>query len=267
MLKKRWLLGGAAVVVCGVLLFGSFIINRGQRQESVTGVAKEKFVWDGVVRDTPVRVGTEGTISASMARSYNFIEAVIESDVVADITITSWMEELLISQDRDRGGCTFFNAKINYLYKGDAPDEIVIMQLGDNKWTHKNYPLFKNGDRLLLFLNGTNDMYDNSMYPDNMFWIPGSHTTVMDVYELDGILYSVDRWGIMTNDKLGYIPEEERLNFNIVNEETRNFLHAHIDSIDPVLSEARREYYENILFYDDVAKEIQNILTKEGDLK
>lgn len=51
--------------------------------------------------------------------------AVAESDLVADVTIASWLGET--NSEKNDIYKTFFTAKINSVLKGESTDEIVLM--------------------------------------------------------------------------------------------------------------------------------------------
>jgi hypothetical protein len=58
------------------------------------------------------------------------------------------------------------------------------MQDGNSELTIRGYPLFANGDRLLLFLKKSNDV-------ENTFWILGSHTSAIQIREEKDRKYAV----------------------------------------------------------------------------
>ena len=102
--------------------------------------------------DTPVRIGTEGRWHASLNISYETWGEVLENyEFIADITITEWLGEIT-TRNND---VTVFSAYVNNVFKGELPDEIKISQVGSGKWTYDKYPLFQNGNRMLIFMNKT----------------------------------------------------------------------------------------------------------------
>lgn len=130
--------------------------------------------------DTPVRVG-KGTMMARLARSYTFSEAYQEADMVADVIITEWRGEEL-----KYGGGTYFYAQVLNTYKnetGAEHDRILLLQSGCSQFTYDDYPLFKNGMRMLLCLKMHDK--DRPTYiadgPEN-FKIVGARMTEMYLY-------------------------------------------------------------------------------------
>ena len=62
------------------------------------------------------------------------------------------------------------------------------MQSGNSEITFKDYPLFKSGDRMLLFLRKAVDTnFENS------YWIIGEYTTIMDIQFFNDTTYALDR--------------------------------------------------------------------------
>lgn len=146
-------------------------------------------------QNTPVRIGQLGSVKASFAKPYTFKEAFEEADMVVEIVITKWLGEL------DQEGLdhiTYFKAVIMNEYKNNInfqAKEIVLLQQGNSKWTYKGYPLFKNGDRLLLSLFFVDPLRDSdySIEGEDCFTIVGSQLTEMQVMEKDGKNYALKR--------------------------------------------------------------------------
>ena len=145
--------------------------------------------------DTPVRTGRLGSMQASFEKPYTFREAYEEANLVAEIVITGWLGEL----DREGfGETTYFKALITEEYKNSIhfqEKEIVLLQSGNSKWTHKGYPLFKNGDRFLLFLSWVdpNEYPAFSIEGKDCFAIIGSQITEMQIVEQKGTKYVLKR--------------------------------------------------------------------------
>ena len=145
--------------------------------------------------DTSVRIGKSGSKKASFDKSYSFKEAYSEADLVAEVVITEWLGEL----DKDGyNKTTYFKATITENFKNELnyqENEITLLQSGNSNWTFKGYPLFKNGDKFLLFLS----WMDPTKYPEycsnkeDCFAIVGEQLTEMQVVDKDGEKYALKR--------------------------------------------------------------------------
>lgn len=88
---------------------------------------------------------------------------------------------------------TYYDVSVTQTYKGNVPEEIVLLQDGTSKGTVKGYPLFIAGDQLLVFLKEAS----GTEYID-AYWIIGAYTTVLDVAADDeGTEYFIDRMGLL----------------------------------------------------------------------
>ena len=90
----------------------------------------------------------------------SFSEFCFETYAVCEITIGDWIG--------DNGYCTYFEATVDKLYRGELPEKIKIYQAGCQDHTYENYPLFTYGDKLLVALKpwvlkeGFDDGFDRS---------------------------------------------------------------------------------------------------------
>lgn len=146
-------------------------------------------------QDTPVRIGQMGSIKSSMQQPYTFKEAFEKADLVVEVVITEWLGEL---DEEGLSETTYFNAIILDEFKnslGLQKKEIVIMQSGNSKWTYKGYPLFKNGDRLLLPLLWADpvEYSDFVIKGEECFGIIGSQQTELQVIEKGGKKFALKR--------------------------------------------------------------------------
>ncbi|KIR03892.1 hypothetical protein P261_02707 [Lachnospiraceae bacterium TWA4] len=134
----------------------------------------------------PTRVGTS-SIQASLVDKYTFESAFLEADVVARIEIGNW-----IAEDTDIY-TTYYEATTLQCFKGSLPESFTLLQDGCSAATMKEYPLFKSGNEILVFLNkATGVTYDSP------YWIIGSFTTLLDVsYDEYGNRYYADRYGFL----------------------------------------------------------------------
>ncbi len=150
----------------------------------------------------PTRYGA-GVMGYSMTRSFTIEEAFEAADVVAWVRIGNWLGER--SGDKTVH-TTYYEAEIIKCYKGNPEESIVLEQLGSSAYTIPGYPLFINGNELLVFLIGGEEReyystnYSGTAY-EYSYYINGSYTTVMDVVtNTDGMTYMVDRMGILSNN-------------------------------------------------------------------
>jgi len=180
----------AAVVACLALIVTTSVI--GLPHLFGGGLDQSNIVYG---QDTPVRIGQLGTMNASFEKPYTFNEAYEEANLVAEIIITEWLGEL---DQEGLGQTTYFKAVIIDEYKNNLnfkEKEIVLLQYGNSKWTYKGYPLFKNGDRLLLALLWV-DPVEYSAFcieGEDCFAIVGSQLTEMQVIQKDGKKYALKR--------------------------------------------------------------------------
>lgn len=145
-------------------------------------------------KDTPVRVGTNGLQSAEVEKEYDLKTGVEESDITAEVEITEWLGETSDPSEK-----TFFKANLVKVYKNKinpSLKEIKLMQEGNSEVTLKEYPLFKKGDKLILFLKKSADVEDT-------YWILGAHTSAIQVKETEGKEFAIKYVGKL--DKLSNI--------------------------------------------------------------
>jgi hypothetical protein len=195
---------------------------------AVTGCAENIEPNNGAPKDTPVRVG-EGFLSISLDKDYTLEVAFESADIIADITVMGWEGESEFT--------TFFSVKPNQIFKGEAPETFTIMQTGSSSCTMSGYPLFKRGDRLLLFLFGDDPeatYYESVKQYKDRHWIVGSHTTTMYIYEYEGEVY------VLGNSSATRFMEGFIKNYNAekINEELSAAIIADYNETDPVMAGA-----------------------------
>lgn len=134
----------------------------------------------------PVREGS-GETKAQFDGKYSFSTAMSDADVVARIRVGNW-----IAEDSDLRQ-TYYEAEVLECYKGEIPKHFTLLQDGCSTGTYKGYPLFINGNEMLLFLK---EAVELPQY-DSPYWIIGSFTTLLNVVYDDNDLYFVDRYGIL----------------------------------------------------------------------
>lgn len=127
------------------------------------------------------------TSHALLETRYTFETGLSDADAVVRIRIGSWLGE-----DQEALS-TFFEATVLESFKGNIPESFILIQDGCSESTLKGYPLFTDGNELLVYLKRISD----TKYGD-AYWIIGSFPTVLDVaYDNSGARYYADRYGIM----------------------------------------------------------------------
>ncbi|MCL1807833.1 MAG: hypothetical protein FWG31_09045 [Oscillospiraceae bacterium] len=253
MRKKLLQIGVPAV--CGVLLLILYIAAPWK-----SGAAEEGGV------DTPVRVGTLGESQGSLARHYLLHEAVEESDLVLEVTISSWLGEEL-----SQGGVTFFNVTANTVLKGEVPDNIVLIQVGDSKCTFKDFPLFQRGDRLIVFLKkavANEFITDFDLDLENAYWLLGGHSTVLYVQSADDGTYALDRTGMLTEEYFydygGLLELKDGL--SKVNAKETNGFWDIMKTADPLITRSEKST-DTLVRYDEFIGEIERFAGQEAVYK
>jgi hypothetical protein len=144
-------------------------------------------------KDTPAREGTKGTVETLMV-NIPLEKAIAESELIVDVTITEWLGEMHSENERygvpeaGRLG-TYYSAKVNRTVKGEEYETIVLQQAGNSEWTIEGYPLFKNGDRLFLFLAEEQDEDKTKFDTEKIFGILGMYQTSFVIWERENKNY------------------------------------------------------------------------------
>ena len=133
----------------------------------------------------PVRTGSTSMIARipdySLERAYN------EADLVALVRVGDWLGERNVEYEAE---LTYYSARAERMYKGEETD-FVLCQDGNSALTLSGYPLFTDGNELLLFLkHGSDPDYED------MYYIVGSYGTVMYALSDDsGETYLIEPFG------------------------------------------------------------------------
>lgn len=152
---------------------------------SVSGCATVPDEQDTAVLP-PSRVGGS-QMQATLVKKYTFESAFSDADVVARVEVGNWLGE-----DTDNFA-TYFGAKVLQCFKGSPTETITLSQDGSSAGTLKGYPLFTNGNEMLVFLKEATETTYGSLY-----WIIGAYTTLLDVsYDESGNRYYIDRCGLL----------------------------------------------------------------------
>lgn len=142
----------------------------------------------------PTRTGASSA-SGSLARKYTFETAFADADAVACIRVGDWLGENteILS--------TYYEATVLECFKGDLSGTFTLIQDGCSVSTLKGYPLFTSGNEMLVFLKEAteSDKEATGLDYDDLYWIIGSFTTLMDlVSDEDGNRYFGDRCGVLS---------------------------------------------------------------------
>ncbi|MCL2030138.1 MAG: hypothetical protein FWG93_01200 [Oscillospiraceae bacterium] len=216
------------------------------------------------IKQTPARFGKR-EIHADGFR-YRLEEALAKSDVVADVTVVSWLDERL----EDFPPMTFFSVKANTLYKGNIPDIFVMMQNGNQEITLEDYPLFQVGDRLLVFLFGpiAQEEWDGSRRitgVDGAYSILAAHASVLGIHAMEDTLYAIDRDGYITG-AVGN-PLRDGGERTVIDGQTQNALYDQARVYEQHESPLglRGPIRPRAFLYDEIVREIQYLLREGGE--
>jgi hypothetical protein len=207
-------------------------------------------------RDTPVRVATGGTLHTTLVKEYTFDVAVEDSDLIADVTIIEWLGESI-----GTGCATFFRARVNATLKGKEYEEITLLQSGNSEYTMQGFPLFKNGDRLLVFLTKAPGAQEAQSEHRNNYWT--NRATLMDVVEYNSEFYLLNRggqlhWCLNENDNIQKIGGEL---WSTVNEQFRKHDPFLVGLWDSIIENERSNDPAMVEFYEE--KNRQNSVSPE----
>ncbi|MCL2633846.1 MAG: hypothetical protein FWD34_04950 [Oscillospiraceae bacterium] len=210
-------------------------------------------------KDTPVRVG-KGISSVSLSHVPETIEEIIEgTDLIIDVTVTEWLDENLDVR------YTLFSATVNNVIKGDlsAGDEITFRQRGTSQSTMYEFPLYKIGDRILLFLclPSQHDI-DNLLKPrghEESYVMQCVYMFAYDIWEHDNELYVLDRLGYANRY---FNPGESKRIENIDSDLTEIVIREFLNS-DSIIKEMVEKPNSNMYLYsfkyNDMVKKIIEI--------
>ena len=128
-----------------------------------------------------------GEKSASIMYDFTFEEVAKAADAIAHVRVGNWL-----GYNNDNWTVSF-EAEVITAYKGDIPQDFVLLQDGNEDSAINNFPLFTYGNELLLFLGKaeSNDAFGVTYYEDS-YYIRGVHTTVYYVsQDSSGASYAV----------------------------------------------------------------------------
>lgn len=107
-------------------------------------------------------------------QTYNFEEAVNKADLIAEIEIEKYLEDIIEPSPK-----TLFDAKIINTFSGDTNlKNIMILQQGNKEYSFNENPLFKKGDKYILFLKkAVGDRFDGT----DTYWLLSEETNIYSV--------------------------------------------------------------------------------------
>jgi hypothetical protein len=224
-------------------------------------------------RDTPVRVATGGKITFNYDSVPTLSSTIKYADVIADVTIVEWLGE---SEPGDGLSRTYFRAIVNSTLMGKEYQEIKVIQSGNSRATMKMVPLFKNGDRFLMFLVGEDGVYgvDENMllavlkHSDEKYLI--DRTITYELFENECIQKVSGNLWVDINDEyrkhdpvlaeivdanITALRNNDLDMFEFIEEQNR------LDSISP---ELYKPEYRDVFSYDDVVRIVDNMVKEQG---
>jgi hypothetical protein len=196
----------------------------GCSEDTANPAARNAPIDENGYRDTPVRVAPNGTISQASGMMLDMAFEYI--DIIADITIVEWLGEA------QEGYATFFRAKVNKTLVGEEFEEIEIIQSGNSVATVENLPLFKNGDRILAFLEKTNTSPEEKNEYSEKYWVWETIFWDISAHENQTYLISRNYWSF-ADDFL------KNNNVQKIEGELRSSINEGFRKHDPVLAEMR----------------------------
>jgi len=195
-------------------------------------------------KDTPARTGN-GVVSHNPGYvEFSLDEIIQESDIIADVTIVEWLGEY-----NKRSNLTFFKAKLNNSIKGEGSGEIEIVQYGSTKFIDVEKPLFKNGNRLLIFARSMDDDVDD--YGDvfkNKYRVFDSR--LLYILEYKDQLYLLDRGG-----DFDYAFDNEGI--KKLEGELKDSINEAFREHDPIFAEKGIRRHCDVYNYDDFIQKVQ----------
>jgi hypothetical protein len=120
---------------------------------------------------------TKGAMSATL-NYYNFEDSIKRSDLIVEVEILSKDREIT----DDPLPKTLFNCSVIRIFKGEVDkeknNEIIITQLGNEKWIVNGNKLFESGEKYILFLK-----IDSRYY--NTYWISSEEVNIYKIEVID----------------------------------------------------------------------------------
>ncbi|MEK4485416.1 hypothetical protein MHH81_07385 [Psychrobacillus sp. FSL H8-0484] len=145
-----------------------------------------------------VEVGT----TTALLETYSFEEAVSEAELIAEIEIDKYLEEI-----KEPSPKTLFDAKIINSYTNDSSlKDIKVLQQGTKEYSFNGNPLFEKDEKYILFLKkAVGDRFDGT----DTYWILGEETNIYSIIDNN----IIKKWALR-DDVLTTIEIKDNRNIN-----------------------------------------------------
>ena len=124
--------------------------------------------------------------SANYKKMYDLAMARDEAEVICVVTVGNWLS--------DNECCSYFEANVEKVYKGEIPDKIVLRQ-NESSIADNGSPIFTYGNRLLVFLAPW-DNWEDVSYENAYYQLGAGLTTLYFAKDASDNVYLVDLRGI-----------------------------------------------------------------------
>ncbi|WP_391203809.1 hypothetical protein [Psychrobacillus sp. L4] len=134
---------------------------------------------------------------------YSFEEAVNKADLIAEIEIVKYLEDI-----KEPSPKTLFDAKIINTFSGNTSlRNIEILQQGNKEYSFNENPLFKKGEKYILFLKkAVGDRFDGT----DTYWLLGEETNIYSVINNK----IIKKWALWDEELTSIEIEENNSNKN-----------------------------------------------------
>ncbi len=241
--KRTILLPVLLIVIFVSTLSMYYFINSKDGDETVSDNTTNKEAIDNSYSASKGynRLGSQGEYNSSYATGFNdFDDAVTKSYDILDFTVLEWLKE-----DFEGIPQTYFKVKINYSYKNTIKNgaETILKQEGNRTETLEGFPLFKEGDRILAFVDYAEE--------DCYYWLRCNDLYIFDFIDYENESYWLKRGKFTFNDMKEYETDSPFVQ-NIISQAKKN---------DPILTETLgktvEEIYTQVFDADKLSYEIQ----------
>jgi len=252
---KKWAVISPILIVClfisaiGITIGISYFAGSNNRTMAISDETAHKETVDSNddASKNYNRVGSKGTFFCSYEYGFNgFDDAITKSYDILDFTILEWLKE-----DSKEIPKTFFKARINHSYKNTVKqgEEIIIRQNGNGLETLRGFPLFKEGDRILAFVNYLEE--------DSYYWLINDDLYIFDYTEYENESYWLKRGKITFGDMREYEAEAVIAESVIIQGKNN----------DPILTEALEYTAEEVYTQVFESKQFSSVIQKRVDLQ
>ena len=214
---------------------------------------------------TPPEPKFQGFFDASI-RTADFDEVIemskrlVELQIIRELDIKEAAEKVGDIQSILLERSTFYEAKILREFNSESFDvkkeveTIIFAQFGTHEWQRMYNPLYKVGDKYVVFLSKN--------YETDKYWGPyNGATSVFDVIETGGETYLYKRSGTVIKDNAAYMSEEESTRIT-TNPENPTKYEDKI-TLEDLLSETKKLGFRT---YDKTTQDDDISIQEAGDL-